>query len=261
MTVQVSSDDRVIFDQTMDYAPICSTATNLFALFVKCAVIPCTSQASIDNSRYYTHIQNKSFFRCVTLLIPFLGNGIVVAYDIAVLLSRGFTQISLFTSSAASSGRFLDYVPYLGTAKNIMDIFLKCTLVPLMSKETIQTHPYYTHLADKSLARCFVLLVPIFGNISVALYDLSQAKTNALTLVKQDGLALQSVGYFQNDQDVVKKAVRQNGLALQFASPPLKDREAIVLTAMSQNLEAAQFGSSRTLGAIRDHVAALLEAS
>jgi len=50
-----------------------------------------------------------------------------------------------------------------------------------------------------------------------------QARSDALQLVKEDGLQLQQLPYdFQNDREVVLEAVKQNGEALRFASPALQ---------------------------------------
>jgi len=50
-----------------------------------------------------------------------------------------------------------------------------------------------------------------------------QARSDALQLVKEDGLELQQLPYvFQDDREVVLEAVKHNGEALRFASPALQ---------------------------------------
>jgi hypothetical protein len=62
--------------------------------------------------------------------------------------------------------------------------------------------------------------------------------------VKQNGLALQFASEsLKNDQEIVKIAVKQNGLALQFASESLKNDQEIVKIAVKQNGLALQFAS------------------
>ncbi|MBF8262750.1 MAG: Uncharacterized protein HW387_415 [Parachlamydiales bacterium] len=69
-------------DRMLDYIPILSTATNLVFLFQKCVVIPLMTENAILKSRYYSHINQKSFVRCIVLLIPVLGNIVVGIIDV-----------------------------------------------------------------------------------------------------------------------------------------------------------------------------------
>ncbi|WP_044881509.1 DUF4116 domain-containing protein [Neochlamydia sp. EPS4] len=65
-----------------------------------------------------------------------------------------------------------------------------------------------------------------------------------LAAVKQNGLALQFASReLKEDKEVVLAAVKQNGLALQFASQELKENKEVVLAAVKQNGLALQFVS------------------
>ncbi len=64
----------VKIDQICDYIPVVSSVNNLVDLFLKCVVLPCMERGSITNSHYFTHINNKSYARCITLLVPIIGN-------------------------------------------------------------------------------------------------------------------------------------------------------------------------------------------
>ena len=70
---------------------------------------------------------------------------------------------------------FCDALPVISTVTNLIHIFLKavCPLLP----SSIQGNRFFTHIREKSLSRCLVLLIPILGNITIALYDRIQAKT------------------------------------------------------------------------------------
>ncbi|MBS4168373.1 HEAT repeat domain-containing protein [Parachlamydia sp. AcF125] len=70
-------------DQISDYIPGLSTITNSIDLFQKYVVFPSKQKASISNSHYYTYLQQKSFSRCIVLLIPVIGNIIIGIYDLA----------------------------------------------------------------------------------------------------------------------------------------------------------------------------------
>ena len=69
-------------DIFLDYIPVVSTFTNFIDLFQKCAWIPLQSTETIKNNRYYTHLNNKSFIRCVVLCVPLLGNIIIGWHDL-----------------------------------------------------------------------------------------------------------------------------------------------------------------------------------
>jgi hypothetical protein len=67
-------------DLLCDYIPLVSTASNLIDLFQKYVVLPFLAKET--SNRYYQHLQQKSFFRCIALIIPILGNIIVGIYDL-----------------------------------------------------------------------------------------------------------------------------------------------------------------------------------
>lgn len=68
-------------DVVCDYIPVLSSATNLIDLFQKTIVLPKLSAEEIANNHYYTHLRDKEVSRCLTLLLPFLGNMIVAISD------------------------------------------------------------------------------------------------------------------------------------------------------------------------------------
>ncbi|MBS4168371.1 hypothetical protein [Parachlamydia sp. AcF125] len=70
-------------DQISDYVPVISTVTNLVALFQKSVVFSLKQKAAISESHYYSYLQQKSFSRCLVLLIPVIGNIMVGIYDFA----------------------------------------------------------------------------------------------------------------------------------------------------------------------------------
>ncbi|MBS4168595.1 HEAT repeat domain-containing protein [Parachlamydia sp. AcF125] len=70
-------------DRVSDYIPGVSTVTNLIDLFQKCAVLPFKQKANISKSHYYSYLKQKSFSRCVVLLLPVIGNILVAIYDFA----------------------------------------------------------------------------------------------------------------------------------------------------------------------------------
>lgn len=67
-------------DQIFERVPFISTITSIINLFHKCITIPIKGKLSVKDY-YFTYLNQKSFSRCVVLLIPVLGNIIVGIYD------------------------------------------------------------------------------------------------------------------------------------------------------------------------------------
>ena len=71
------------------------------------------------------------------------------------------------------------------------------------------------------------------------------SKDFALVLVELSGQALMLRRNFCDDQEVVERAVRNDGKALEHASDSLRDNESIVAEAVRQQCEALRFASDR----------------
>lgn len=176
---------------------------------------------------------------------------------------------------------FADYIPVVSTVTNLVDLFFKAVVLPTIEKK----NHYYTHIDDKSVLRCLILLIPILGNLIVAIYDLTREqgitdreialqviaaeleniglvgptlrkdKQFAIEALKQDGQKFKpskDVKIFQNldetlraDAEVVKVALESNTMALEFAAEALKDNEEIVNYAVDRSGLAIQFASAR----------------
>lgn len=72
----------ISIDKACDYFPGASTATNLVDLVEKCILNNSKSETVARKNRYFSHIKDKHTLRCVTLLIPILGNIIIAIYDL-----------------------------------------------------------------------------------------------------------------------------------------------------------------------------------
>ncbi len=53
--------------------------------------------------------------------------------------------------------------------------------IAFKSEATINNHPSYKHIKDKSIFRCILLLIPVLGNLIVGIYDASRKNLNAPT--------------------------------------------------------------------------------
>ena len=62
-----------------------------------------------------------------------------------------------------------------------------------------------------------------------------------LKKIQTNGLELKNYRHYSDDFDIVIAAVKQNGMALQFAHPTLKNDPKIATDAIKQNINAAQY--------------------
>lgn len=97
-----------------------------------------------------------------------------------------FVNVSNTTNLLVKIDHFCDYVPFVSSATNGVDLFQKYVLFPLMQKSTVQTSHYYKHLDQKSLARCALLLIPIFGNLVIGIYDFTKRKESNKKSIPMD---------------------------------------------------------------------------
>lgn len=82
MQVPSLSSSIVLIDRVMDYVPIISTFTNLIDIFHKYKFTKKENgPQTLQQNHYYKHITEKSYVRCVILLVPFLGNLSIALYD------------------------------------------------------------------------------------------------------------------------------------------------------------------------------------
>lgn len=67
-------------DYILDYVPVVSTVSNLIDITAK-LILGNLSNEPIDSFPYFAHLSEKSYLRCITLLIPIIGNIIVGLHD------------------------------------------------------------------------------------------------------------------------------------------------------------------------------------
>lgn len=146
------------------------------------------------------------------------------------VISRGFVYID----------RAADYIPIVSTITNLYAIFLKCIILPLMKETFIQKNHYFKYMQQKDLGRCFLLLIPLYGNICAGIPDIKwNFKVFALPAVKRNGFGLRNANErLRDDKDMVLAAVQNTRSAIEYASERLKaDRD--VFLAAHQSLENA----------------------
>jgi len=178
-------------------------------------------------------------------------------------------NVSIYSLLLPAIDNVCDYVPFVSTVTNLIDIFHKVVVLNLIDETEIMDSHYYSHVQDKSLVRCIVLLVPILGNIVIGLLDyldrnsfapqpdpalenieenkgpiVRSEKRLVIDLVLENPMELQSVKEeYKNDYDIVLAAVKADGLALQFASEELRNHFDIVWAAVDCDGLALEFAS------------------
>lgn len=76
------------------------------------------------------------------------------------------------TNRLVKADQVCDYIPFVSTVSNLIDLFQKYVVLPFLQQDTINASRYYQHLQQKSFLRCFALIIPILGNIIVGIYDM-----------------------------------------------------------------------------------------
>ncbi len=79
----------------------------------------------------------------------------------------------------------LDLVPVLGSVTNLVDLFLKCAIIPCLSKSTVKESRYWRHLNQKSFSICLAsIFLPVIANIGLAFKYYKDSKRRALAQIK-----------------------------------------------------------------------------
>lgn len=79
----------------------------------------------------------------------------------------------------AETDRICDYIPFVSTVSNLIDLFQKCVVKCLPEGTT--KNRYWSHIKDKDLLRCFILLIPILGNIYILVADYFEYKKDKVS--------------------------------------------------------------------------------
>lgn len=67
--------------------------------------------------------------------------------------------------------QYSDYVPVWSTVTNLIAIFEKYVGNWICCQTSSEDHEYCKYIQDKSYRRCALLLLPIIGNVVIAIYD------------------------------------------------------------------------------------------
>ena len=93
------------------------------------------------------------------------------------------------------------------------------------------------------------ILLNVLKTLSVPVYDMEKEfltdKDVALNALTRRGNSLSFFESFKNNKEIVLCAVKNDGMALQFASEELKNDEDVVMCAVKNNGLALQFANAR----------------
>lgn len=85
--------------------------------------------------------------------------------------------------------RFCDYVPVVSSIVNLFNLFQKCVVFPFQEKSVLLSSYYWKKIDKKSFVRCFLLLIPVVGNIIISIHDCTKKKVykNIVIYPKKNG--------------------------------------------------------------------------
>lgn len=233
-------DSLVNFDKISDYTPFLSTGTNLTDLFVKSVVLPFKSKENIQSNHYYTHLKQKSFARCIILLIPFLGNLIFGVVDFGRKKDKEFSLSMIATNKKPTAQNF--------TPNELKDRDIALALVKKNGVELEKLSNEFRNDEEFVIAACkqnpkaldFASeRIRELKNKALQIIEQSEKpraadlnplalkfKPVALALVKKNGIELKHISHeFQDDEEIVDEAVSENILAMEFVSKRIWNRE------------------------------------
>jgi hypothetical protein len=218
-----------------DYLPLASTITNLVDIFYKCVILPFLSQETIQQQPLYTRLQEKSLARCCALLVPILGNIVILFLDCCQKQPHPEDPFSLRPLLP----------PLEGLDQPLAERLLEEE--PLADIEEFLTGVF----EEKGVGH---LILGYSGNW------LSEQEKASLERVRANGLLLQHESEeIRKHFDVVKAAVEADGMALEFTDDGLKDNQEIVVAALRTDSRALQFASDRLVKMIVEIVSGALE--
>lgn len=88
-------------------------------------------------------------------------------------------------TTLAEVDNICDYIPIpgLSTITNLVDLILKC-FAPRLSTETPDSK-FWAHIQTKGICRCFILLIPIIGNIYAFVTDYFEYQNDKVESARQ----------------------------------------------------------------------------
>jgi len=200
MEVSFIAKSLIIADDICDWAPAFSTVSNIIDIFQKCIVLPWLSHETIRENYYLSHIYEKSYVRCLVLLIPII-NLSALFYDACQLWQNNKYVKNPFLSRDYSIFTFIRFEKDLIFKANEWKILTAMALFPI-APEWLRNNRVVASSAAS------------FGGDFVDHYF---PLINSL---------------LRDDKEFMLPKIRDNYHIYQYLSPRLKDDEELLRTAL-----------------------------
>lgn len=152
-----------------------------------------------------------------------------------------------------------DFIPFVSTATNLFDLFMKYAILPKCDRETILGNEYYSLVYYKEDIRMIALLFPLINTIAAivaAILDFVEQdyynRSFVVQMVNRDGAFLQyAKPRWQDDYEIVLMALRRDEesvnytCSLKYASERLRDNTDLVLESVSNITCGFKYASER----------------
>lgn len=250
----------VNIDTACDYIPVISTVNNLTDLFLKCTLLKQVSSKSVNENHYFKHLNNKSHFRCILLLIPGIGNFIISIYDLynrkfnnkdcmlrlvrengghlmnASERLRGDIEVVL----AATKQNYLAYKHASAELQNDPDVW-----VAIVNKSGCELKNAPPEIKENEM----VVLAAIkqnFTSFEYASERLRNSKNFTLKAIQINCRVIKYAGETPRDDSEVMLAVaNKDRFLIGFASDKLKGDREFILSVCRLNVSNFRYASSR----------------
>jgi hypothetical protein len=139
---------------------------------------------------------------------------------------------------------YSEYVPIISYITLFVNAIQDKLIIPKMESNQVYENKYFSHIKSKSTTRKIVLLVPLIGNIIVAVLDAlfkaSNDRNFQLERIKNNGELMRfASAELKSDFEFVKEAVTHDSFAIHFVEDQLKNHKEIILAAI-ENLQNFQ---------------------
>lgn len=138
-----------------------------------------------------------------------------------------------------------EYIPVLSTLTSAIKIFL---FVFCNNDDFFIKKHQYRSLKKESISRSLLLLIPVFGNVFIAIYDFKKKQQSdfALKIVQLNGLALANLSKKKRDTEkYVRAAIGQDIRALSLASSRLRNSLKFIEEMVFENTSVFAFAGEK----------------
>ena len=169
-----------------------------------------------------------------------------------ILLGELKLNINNISKYFISADVCFDYIPVISTFTNLLGLFQKCIFLLPLENIAVKGGHYYTHMKQKSFARCVVLLVPVIGNIFIGILDCNakyRDPNRMLAAFRRDHHSLNDANYLlKDDKEFMLDVCRINCEAIAHANGRLLDDKEFMLDVCRINWRAIMCANDRLRG-------------